>query len=76
MAWRRRCSAVLVEVEYDHLEAAVDPEAALADGVPLQFEEIGTNLVAGMMGDTRVDPLAGAATVVRAKLQNQRVAVC
>jgi carbon-monoxide dehydrogenase large subunit len=68
-------AAELVEVEYDHLEAAVDPEAALADGAPLQFEEIGTNLVAGMMGDTSVDPLAGAATVVRAKLQNQRVAV-
>jgi carbon-monoxide dehydrogenase large subunit len=68
-------AAEQVEVEYDPLEAAVDPEAALADGAPLQFEEIGTNLVAGMKGDTNVDPLAGAATVVRAKLQNQRVAV-
>jgi carbon-monoxide dehydrogenase large subunit len=65
----------LVEVDYDPLEAVVDPEAALADGAPLQFEEIGSNLVAGVAGDTSTDPLAGAATVVRAKLQNQRVAV-
>jgi carbon-monoxide dehydrogenase large subunit len=65
----------LVEVDYDPLEAVVDPEDALADGAPLQFEEIGSNLVAGKEGDYSVDPLAGAATVVRATLQNQRIAV-
>jgi carbon-monoxide dehydrogenase large subunit len=65
----------LVEVDYDPLEAVVDPEDALADGAPLQFEEIGSNLVAGKEGDSAVDPLAGAATVVRATLQNQRIAV-
>jgi carbon-monoxide dehydrogenase large subunit len=68
-------AADLVEVDYDPLDAVVDPEEALADGAPLQFEEMGTNLVAGIGGDATSDPLAGAATVVRAQLQNQRVAV-
>jgi carbon-monoxide dehydrogenase large subunit len=68
-------AAELVEVEYDPLDAVVDPEEALAEGAPLQFQEIGSNLVAGAAGDSSVDPLAGAATVVRATLQNQRIAV-
>jgi aerobic carbon-monoxide dehydrogenase large subunit len=68
-------AAELVEVDYDPLPAVVDAEEALAEGAPLQFEEIGTNLVAGIGGDDTTDPLAGAATVVRAKLQNQRIAV-
>jgi carbon-monoxide dehydrogenase large subunit len=65
----------LVEVEYEPLDAVVDPEEAVADNAPLQFEEIGTNLVAGTAGESSVDPLAGAHTVVRATLQNQRIAV-
>jgi carbon-monoxide dehydrogenase large subunit len=68
-------AADLVQVDYDPLGAVVDPEDALAAGAPLQFEEIGTNLVAGTAGDSSVDPLADAATVVRATLQNQRIAV-
>jgi carbon-monoxide dehydrogenase large subunit len=68
-------AAELVEVDYEPLDAVVDMEAALADGAPLQFEELGTNLVAGTSGDTGADPLAGAATVVRARLENQRIAV-
>jgi carbon-monoxide dehydrogenase large subunit len=68
-------AAEVVEIEYDPLDAVVDPEDALAEGAPLQFEEIGSNLVAGAAGDSSVDPLAGAATVMRATLQNQRIAV-
>jgi carbon-monoxide dehydrogenase large subunit len=68
-------AAELVVVEYEPLEAVVDPEAALADGAPLQFEALGTNLVAGMADPAEPDPLAGAVTVVRARLQNQRLAV-
>ncbi len=68
-------AADLVEVEYDPLDAVVDSEEALADDAPLQFEDIGTNMVAGTAGDSSVDPLAGAHTVVRATLQNQRIAV-
>ncbi len=66
-------AAESVVVEYDPLPAAAEMEAAVADGAPLQFEELGTNVVAGMAGAG--DPLEGAARVVRARLENQRVAV-
>ena len=62
-----------VEVSYDPLGVAADLEAAASPGAPLQFEELGTNVVAGKAGEG--DPLAGAARVVRARLENQRVAV-
>ncbi|MGH9299436.1 MAG: xanthine dehydrogenase family protein molybdopterin-binding subunit, partial [Acidimicrobiales bacterium] len=65
----------LVVVDYDPLEAVADPEQALADGAPLQFEELGSNLVAGAADEGSKDLFAGAATVVRAQLENQRVAV-
>lgn len=68
-------AAELVVVDYEPLEAVVSAEAALAEGAPLQFEELGTNLVAGMTDPPGADPLAGAAHVVRAQLENQRVAV-
>jgi carbon-monoxide dehydrogenase large subunit len=68
-------AAELVVVDYEPLEAVVDPEAALADDAPLQFEQLGTNLVAGTADPPDPDPLAGAVTVVRAQLENQRLAV-
>ncbi|WP_026204414.1 xanthine dehydrogenase family protein molybdopterin-binding subunit [Actinomycetospora chiangmaiensis] len=68
-------AAELVEVDYDPLEAVVDPEAALAAGAPLQFEELGSNLAAGMRDPDDVDPLADAEVVVRARIVNQRLAV-
>ncbi len=68
-------AAELVVVEYDPLPAVSDPERAVADDAPAQFEEIGTNLVAGMRGRGPDDPLGEATTVVRARLENQRVAV-
>ncbi len=68
-------AAELVVVDYDPLEPAVDTEAAVADGAPLQFEELGTNVVMGMADPPGPDLFAGATTVVRAKLENQRVAV-
>lgn len=67
-------AAEMVVVDYEPLPAVADVVAAVADGAPLQFEEIGTNVVAGLPGR---DPgaLEGAAHVVRAQLENQRVAV-
>jgi aerobic carbon-monoxide dehydrogenase large subunit len=64
-------------VDYDPLPAVADVEAALAPGAPLQFEEIGSNVVAGMKGalPEGADPFEGAARVVRAQLENQRIAV-
>ncbi|MGP0006502.1 MAG: xanthine dehydrogenase family protein molybdopterin-binding subunit [Acidimicrobiales bacterium] len=68
-------AAELVVVDYEPLEAVIDPVAALAEGAPLQFEHLGTNLVAGSADPSEPDPLAGAVTVVRAQLENQRLAV-
>lgn len=68
-------AAELVVVDYDPLPAVADLEAAVGDDAPLQFEEIGSNVVFGGRGRTDPDPLAEAATVVRAKVENQRVAV-
>jgi carbon-monoxide dehydrogenase large subunit len=64
-----------VVVDYEPLPAVVDPEAALAAGAPLQFEELGTNLAAGMRDAPETDPLAGADLVVRGRFVNQRIAV-
>ena len=68
-------AAELVVVDLDPLPAVVDPEAALAPDAPLAFEEMGTNLAAGVQDPAGADPLAGAAHVVRARIANQRVAV-
>lgn len=66
-------AAEKVVVDYDPLPAVADMVDAAADGAPSQFEALGTNVVAGMAGAG--DPLQGAARVVRARLENQRVAV-
>ncbi|MBP2367135.1 xanthine dehydrogenase family protein molybdopterin-binding subunit [Pseudonocardia parietis] len=63
----------LVEVDYEPLPAVTDPEAALAEGAELQFPGYGSNLAAGLRGPED-DPLAGADVVVRARMENQRVA--
>ena len=68
-------AAERVVVDYEPLAAVADVEAAASEGAPLQFEEIGTNVVAGFSDASDADPLAGAVTVVRAQLENQRVAV-
>jgi carbon-monoxide dehydrogenase large subunit len=68
-------AAEAVVVDYEPLRAVVDPEAALADGAPLQFEELGTNLAAGMRDRAGIEPLADADVVVRGRFVNQRIAV-
>ncbi len=68
-------AVALVDVEYEPLDAVTDPELAVGEGAPLQFEDIGSNVVASNRGDAESDPLDGATTVVRATLQNQRIAV-
>ncbi|HEY1970580.1 MAG TPA: xanthine dehydrogenase family protein molybdopterin-binding subunit [Pseudonocardia sp.] len=65
----------LVEVDYEPLPAAIDPERALADGASWQFEELGSNLAAGVRSAPEDDPLADAEVVVRARVENQRMAV-
>ena len=67
-------AAEAVVVDYDPLPAASGLLDAVAEDAPLQFDQIGSNVVAGMAGGT-TDPVSGAHRVVRAGLENQRVAV-
>ena len=68
-------AAELVDVDYDELAAVADMEAALAEGSPLQFEELGSNVALSRMDRDREDPLVGAEHVVRVRMENHRVAV-
>jgi aerobic carbon-monoxide dehydrogenase large subunit len=65
----------LVDIDYDPLSAAVDPEKALAPGAPLQFPELGTNVASGARDAAGAAVLDGADVVVRARIENQRLAV-
>jgi carbon-monoxide dehydrogenase large subunit len=67
-------AAELVDVDYDPLPAVVDMEDALADDAPLQFEELGTNIAGSRKDDDQSDPWPADAHVVRARIENQRVA--
>lgn len=67
-------AAEAVVVDYDPLPVVVDPEAALADGAPVLFEEHGSNLAFALdFGD---DPtvLEGADVVVSVRTVSQRLA--
>ncbi|MQA97551.1 MAG: molybdopterin-dependent oxidoreductase [Streptosporangiales bacterium] len=64
-----------VDVDYEPLPAVIDAEEAVADGAPLQFEELGSNVASGVREPDDVDPLDGADVVVRGRFVNQRVAV-
>ena len=70
-------AAELVDVDYDELPVVVDMEAALASDAPLQFPELGTNVaqsVHAIHPDDAGDVLAGADVVVRARIENHRIA--
>jgi carbon-monoxide dehydrogenase large subunit len=69
-------AAELVDVDYDDLPAVTDMEAALADGAPLQFEAIGSNIaVVRAAKDPSADVLDDADHVTRVRMVNQRIAV-
>jgi carbon-monoxide dehydrogenase large subunit len=65
----------LVDVDYEPLDVVVDMEEALAEGAPLQFDDVPGNVAAGQRSPDDVDVLAGAAHVVRVRIENQRLAV-
>jgi carbon-monoxide dehydrogenase large subunit len=65
----------LVDVDYEDLPVVTDPEAALAPGSALLFDEIGSNVAGGARDADDTDPFADADVVVRARMVNQRVAV-
>jgi aerobic carbon-monoxide dehydrogenase large subunit len=57
------------------LPPVVDPEAALAPGAPQQFEELGSNVAAAIQPRAGGEVLDDADVVVRARIENQRIAV-
>ena len=70
-------AAELVDIDYDELPAVVDMEEALAPDAPLQFPELGSNIartVHALHPDVPGDVLADADVVVRARIENQRIA--
>lgn len=70
-------AAELVDVDYEELPAVVDMEAALDPEAPLQFPELGTNVaqsVHAVHPPDAGDVLASADVVVRARIENQRIA--
>ncbi len=68
-------AAELVDVDYDDLPAVTDIEEALADGAPLQFEEIGSNVATVRAAKDTSDVLDDADHVARVRMVNQRIAV-
>jgi len=68
-------AAELVDVDYDDLPAVTDMEAALADGAPLQFEAIGSNIATLRAAkNAGEDVLDDADHVTRVRMVNQRIA--
>ena len=67
-------AAELVDVDYDALPAVIDMEAALADGAPLQFEGLGSNIAARRRAKDDTDPWRAPTHVVRVRMVNQRIA--
>jgi len=70
-------AAELVDVDYEPLDPVVDMEEALAPGAPLQFDDVEGNVAGGQRSPEPTDggALAGAAHVVRVRIENQRLAV-
>lgn len=67
-------AAESVWVEFEDLPAVATPQAALADGAPLLFPELGTNVVLSGALDDGDDGLDDAEVVVDLILENQRMA--
>jgi carbon-monoxide dehydrogenase large subunit len=66
----------LVEIDYDMLEAVVDPEKALEAGAPIIHEEFGTNLVtrAEVPNPAVAEAMKKADKVIKFRIVNQRLA--
>ncbi|TDD07183.1 xanthine dehydrogenase family protein molybdopterin-binding subunit [Saccharopolyspora terrae] len=65
----------LVDVDYRELPVVADMERALDDDAERQFPDLGSNIAAGYRDGAGDSVLEGADVVVRARIENQRVAV-
>jgi carbon-monoxide dehydrogenase large subunit len=68
-------AAGAVVVDYEPLDAAVHPEAAMAPGAAVLFDEHGDNVAMTTTDTLQPDIFAGADVVVRGRYVNQRMAV-
>ena len=68
-------AAEAVVVDYEPLAPVVDMEAALDPAAPQLYDAVPGNLAAGQRSPDAPDLLRGADVVVRARIQNQRIAV-
>ncbi len=66
----------LIEIDYEPLPAASDPEAALQPGAPLTHPEFGTNLAFKTEGTDISEIFRKADKIVKQKLLNQRLVPC
>jgi len=75
-AYKAQDALDLVEVDYDMLEAVVDPEKALEAGAPIIHEEFGTNLVtrAEVPNPAVAEAMKKADKVIKFRIVNQRLA--
>ena len=70
-----RDAADLIEVEYEPLEAVVDPERAIEEGAPIVHEEFGTNVafVWRLSGGDMERAFREADVIVSQRMVNQRI---
>ncbi|HEX6421354.1 MAG TPA: xanthine dehydrogenase family protein molybdopterin-binding subunit [Acidimicrobiales bacterium] len=67
-------AADAVFVDIDPLPAVIDGAAALADGAPVLFPEVGSNVCFATNFGDEADPLAGADVVAEVSMVSQRLA--
>ena len=65
-------AAELVDVDYEPLPAVVDMEQAAEAGAPQLYDELPRNIAVQLVDEG--DPLDGAEVVVRARIENNRLA--
>ena len=67
-------AAEAVFPDYEPLPAVTDVEASVADGAPLLWPDVGSNVAHAFSMNEDLDVLAGSDVVVRGRFVNQRVA--
>lgn len=67
-------AAEAVLVDYEMLDAVIDPESAAGDRATVLFTAHGSNVVYEVVESNAADPLEGAEVVVRGRFLNQRLA--
>ncbi len=67
-------AAEMVDVDYEPLDAVIAGEAALAEGAPILFEGVGTNICFRTAVAEDTDPLDGAERVIEGRIVSQRLA--